>query len=128
MGLWEWPWDRRRRGPSGLGPTSTAEEVTAGVDATHLTAIVTGATNGIGRETARVLARRGAEVIIPARTMESGNAVKQSIAEEVPGSRLHVMEMDLASLDSVRRFATAFDSSHTHLNILMYATLTHSLT
>jgi short-subunit dehydrogenase len=87
-----------------------------------------GATNGIGRETARVLARRGAEVIIPARTMESGNAVKQSIAEEVPGSRLHVMEMDLASLDSVRRFATAFDSSHTHLNILMYATLTHSLT
>ncbi|BAF27746.1 short-chain dehydrogenase TIC 32, chloroplastic [Oryza sativa Japonica Group] len=119
MGLWEWPWDRRRRGPSGLGPTSTAEEVTAGVDATHLTAIVTGATNGIGRETARVLARRGAEVIIPARTMESGNAVKQSIAEEVPGSRLHVMEMDLASLDSVRRFATAFDSSHTHLNILI---------
>uniref|UniRef100_A0A0E0IZ23 Uncharacterized protein n=1 Tax=Oryza nivara TaxID=4536 RepID=A0A0E0IZ23_ORYNI len=119
MGLWEWPWDRRRRGPSGFGPTSTAEEVTAGVDATHLTAIVTGATNGIGRETARVLARRGAEVIIPARTMESGNAVKQSIAEEVPGSRLHVMEMDLASLDSVRRFATAFDSSHTHLNILI---------
>ncbi|XP_052137204.1 short-chain dehydrogenase TIC 32, chloroplastic-like [Oryza glaberrima] len=119
MGLWEWPWDRRRRGPSGLGPTSTAEEVTAGVDATHLTAIVTGATNGIGRETARVLARRGAEVIIPARTMESGNAVKQSIAEEVPGSRLHVMEMDLASLDSVRCFATAFDSSHTHLNILI---------
>lgn len=114
-----WFFNFNRNGPSGFSGASTAEEVTAGVDATHLTAIVTGATNGIGRETARVLARRGAEVIIPARTMESGNAVKQSIAEEVPGSRLHVMEMDLASLDSVRRFATAFDSSHTHLNILI---------
>uniref|UniRef100_A0A0E0MD61 Uncharacterized protein n=1 Tax=Oryza punctata TaxID=4537 RepID=A0A0E0MD61_ORYPU len=119
MGLWEWPWARRRRGPSGFGAASTADEVTAGIDATHLTAIVTGATNGIGRETARVLAMRGAEVIIPARTMESGNTVKQSIVEEIPGSRLHVMEMDLSSLDSVRRFAKAFDSSHRQLNILI---------
>uniref|UniRef100_A0A0D9XPQ3 Uncharacterized protein n=1 Tax=Leersia perrieri TaxID=77586 RepID=A0A0D9XPQ3_9ORYZ len=119
MGLWEWPWARRRRGPSALGPASTADEVTAGLDATHLTAIVTGATNGIGKETARVLAMRGAEVIIPVRTMESGNKVKQSISEEIPGSKLHVMEMDLSSLDSVRRFAKSFDSSHRHLNILI---------
>jgi hypothetical protein len=40
MGLWGWPWGRR--GPSGFGSASTAEEVTAGVDATNLTAIVTG--------------------------------------------------------------------------------------
>jgi len=40
MGLWSWPWGRR--GPSGFGSASTAEEVTAGVDATNLTAIVTG--------------------------------------------------------------------------------------
>jgi hypothetical protein len=40
MGLWGWPWGRR--GPSGFGAGSTAEEVTAGVDASHLTAIVTG--------------------------------------------------------------------------------------
>ncbi|KAF0902512.1 hypothetical protein E2562_017911 [Oryza meyeriana var. granulata] len=119
MGLWTWPWARRRQGPSGFGPASTAEEVTAGVEAIHLTAIVTGAKNGIGRETARVLALRGAEVIIPARTMESGIKVKESIAEEIPGSKLHVMEMDLSSLNSVRRFAKAFNSSHSHLNILI---------
>lgn len=40
MGLWEWLWGRR--GPSGFGAASTAEEVTAGVNASHLTAIVTG--------------------------------------------------------------------------------------
>jgi hypothetical protein len=40
MGLWGWPWGRR--GPSGFGSASTAEEVTAGVDASNLTAIVTG--------------------------------------------------------------------------------------
>nr|CAB3491117.1 unnamed protein product [Digitaria exilis] len=116
MGLWPWG----RRGPSGFGSASTAEEVTAGVDASHLTAIVTGATNGIGKETARVLALRGAEVIIPARTMESGLKVKESLAEQVPSSKLHVMEMDLSSLSSVRNFAQSFNSSYERLNILMY--------
>ncbi|TVU26173.1 hypothetical protein EJB05_28709 [Eragrostis curvula] len=118
MGIWGWPWGRR--GPSSFGGGSTAEEVTAGVDASHLTAIVTGATNGIGKETARVLALRGAEVIIPARTLESGLKVKESLADQVPGSKLHVMEMDLSSLSSVRSFAQSFNSSHKHLSILMY--------
>ncbi|OEL20156.1 Short-chain dehydrogenase TIC 32, chloroplastic [Dichanthelium oligosanthes] len=119
MGLLGWPWGRR--GPSGFGARSTAEEVTAGVDATNLTAIVTGATNGIGKETARVLALRGAEVIIPARTLESGLKVKESLVDQVPSSKLHVMEMDMSSLSSVRNFARSFNSSHKHLNILMYA-------
>lgn len=39
MGLWNWPW---RAGPSGFGSSSTAEEVTEGIDASHLTVIVTG--------------------------------------------------------------------------------------
>ncbi|VAI03108.1 unnamed protein product [Triticum turgidum subsp. durum] len=114
MGIWGWPWGRR--GLSGFGSASTAEDIAAGIDASHLTAIVTGATNGIGKETARVLALRGANVIIPARTLESGMKVKESLAEEVPSSKLHVMEMDLSSLDSVRSFAGSFNSSHKHLN------------
>ncbi|XP_062197249.1 short-chain dehydrogenase TIC 32 A, chloroplastic-like isoform X2 [Phragmites australis] len=117
MWLWGWPWGRR--GPSGFGAASTAEEATAGVDASHLTAIVTGATNGIGKETARVLALRGAKVIIPARTLESGMKVKESLADQIPRSKLHVMEMDLSSLSSVRSFARSFNSSHKHLNILI---------
>uniref|UniRef100_A0A453HIL7 Short-chain dehydrogenase TIC 32, chloroplastic n=1 Tax=Aegilops tauschii subsp. strangulata TaxID=200361 RepID=A0A453HIL7_AEGTS len=117
MGIWGWPWGRR--GLSGFGSASTAEDIAAGIDASHLTAIVTGATNGIGKETARVLALRGANVIIPARTLESGMKVKESLAEEVPSSKLHVMEMDLSSLDSVRSFAGSFNSSHKHLNVLI---------
>ncbi|CAO2152890.1 unnamed protein product [Urochloa humidicola] len=117
MGLLGWPWGRR--GPSGFGAASTAEEVTAGVDASHLTAIVTGATNGIGKETARVLALRGANVIIPARTLDSGLKVKESLAEQVPSSKLHVMEMDMSSLSSVRNFVQSFNSSHKNLNILI---------
>uniref|UniRef100_A0A0D3HIY2 Uncharacterized protein n=1 Tax=Oryza barthii TaxID=65489 RepID=A0A0D3HIY2_9ORYZ len=115
-----WGWlCGRRNGPSGFGGASTADEVTAGVDASRLTVVVTGATNGIGKETARVLALRGAEVILPARTLESGMKVKQSLAEEIPSSKLHVMEMDLSSLDSVRSFAKSFNSSYRHLNVLI---------
>jgi len=87
-----------------------------------------GATNGIGKETARVLALRGAKVIIPARTLESGLKVKESLAEQVPSSKLHVMEMDLSSLSSVRDFARSFDSSHQHLNLLMYVSIAVSET
>jgi len=87
-----------------------------------------GATNGIGKETARVLALRGAKVIIPARTLESGLKVKESLADQVPSSKLHVMEMDLSSLSSVRDFARSFDSSHEHLNLLMYVSIAVSET
>lgn len=59
-------------------------------------------------------------MIIPARTLESGQKVKESLANQVPGSKLHVMEMDLSSLSSVRDFARSFNSSHEHLNILVY--------
>lgn len=117
MGIWGWPWGRR--GLTGFGSASTAEDVAAGVDASQLTAIVTGATNGIGKETARVLALRGAKVIIPARTLESGMKVKESLSEEAPSLNLHVMEMDLSSLESVRSFARSFNVSHKHLNILI---------
>ncbi|TKW01372.1 hypothetical protein SEVIR_8G175600v4 [Setaria viridis] len=107
--------------PSGFSAASTAEEVTAGLDGIHLTAIVTGATSGIGKETARVLLLRGVKVIIPARTMESGLRAKRSLTQGqgIPDSRLHVMEMDLSSLDSVQRFAQHFMSLHEHLNILI---------
>ncbi|XP_042457788.1 short-chain dehydrogenase TIC 32, chloroplastic-like [Zingiber officinale] len=115
MGFLEWLWGI---GSSAFG-SSTAEQVTQGIDASHLTAIVTEASSGIGRETARVLALRGAKVIIPSRTLDSGLKVQQRLLEENPNAKLHVMEMDLSSLDSVDSFARSFTSSHEHLNILI---------
>lgn len=116
MGLRNW---LRRTGPSGFGSSSTAEDVTQGVDASNLTAIVTGATSGIGKETARVLALRGAKVIIPARTLESGMKVKENLLEQNPNAKLQVLEMDLSSLNSVDSFARSFKSSNKHLNVLV---------
>ncbi|KAK7854176.1 short-chain dehydrogenase tic 32, partial [Quercus suber] len=61
---------------------STAEQVTEGIDASNLTAIVTGGASGIGLETVRVLALRKAHVIIAARNMEAANAAKQLIFKD----------------------------------------------
>lgn len=57
-------------GPSGFGHNSTAGEVTEGLDLSGRTLLVTGANSGIGHETARVMAKRGATVLAAARTDE----------------------------------------------------------
>lgn len=62
-----------------FGAKSTAEEVTAGIDLTGKTAVVTGANSGLGYETMRVLAMRGAHVIGTGRTAEKADAACDSI-------------------------------------------------
>jgi NAD(P)-dependent dehydrogenase (short-subunit alcohol dehydrogenase family) len=64
-----------RRGASGFGYASTAEEVTAGLDLSGRTILVTGVTSGLGRETARVLALRGAHVIGTGRSADSAREI-----------------------------------------------------
>ena len=59
------------RGPSGFGFGSTAEEVTRDLDLSGKTVLVTGCNSGLGLETARVVARRGAAIVALARTEES---------------------------------------------------------
>lgn len=78
-----------------------------------------GATSGLGAETARVLAMRGVHVIITGRNMEAGRAFKEAIEKEVPGAKLDVKELDLSSMESVRRFASGFLSQGLPLNLLM---------
>ncbi|XP_011084437.1 short-chain dehydrogenase TIC 32, chloroplastic-like [Sesamum indicum] len=112
-------WLFRRKGPSGFSSASTAEEVTNGIDASGLTAIVTGASSGIGSETARVLALRGAHVVMGVRNMAAGNEVKETIMKQIPAAKVDAMELDLSSLASVRKFASEFTSSGRPLNILI---------
>jgi NAD(P)-dependent dehydrogenase (short-subunit alcohol dehydrogenase family) len=64
---------------SPFGDESTAEEVTAGLDLRGKTALVTGATSGLGLETMRVLALRGAHVIGTGRTLEKAKAACESV-------------------------------------------------
>ncbi|KAI5655464.1 hypothetical protein M9H77_32651 [Catharanthus roseus] len=107
------------KGPSGFSARSTAEEVTQGIDGSGLTAIVTGASSGIGAETARVLALRGVHVIMAVRNVESGRNVKETIMKEIPNAKLDVLELDLSSLASIRKFASNYDSVGLPLNILV---------
>ncbi|KAL3599075.1 hypothetical protein D5086_006993 [Populus alba] len=100
-------------------PNSTAEEVTEGIDGSGLTAIVTGASSGIGTETARVLALRGVHVVMAVRNVDSGNKVREEILKEIPSAKVEVMELDLCSMSSVREFASKYNSSGFPLNILI---------
>uniref|UniRef100_A0A0E0BDE5 Uncharacterized protein n=1 Tax=Oryza glumipatula TaxID=40148 RepID=A0A0E0BDE5_9ORYZ len=114
-----WFFNFNRNGPSGFSGASTAEEVTAGVDARGLVAVITGASSGIGLETARVLALRGVRVVMAVRNVAAGHKASEAIRAEIPGAIVHVLEMDLSSMDSVRRFASEFDSLNLPLNILI---------
>ncbi|XP_026378991.1 short-chain dehydrogenase TIC 32, chloroplastic-like isoform X3 [Papaver somniferum] len=107
------------RGSSGFSFSNTAEEVTNGIDATGLTAIIPGAASGMGAEAARVLALRGAHVIIADRNVTAGRAVKEDIIKESHNAKVDVMELDLSSKASVRKFADEFKSSGLSLNILI---------
>lgn len=85
-----------------FGAQSTAEEVLVGVDLTGRRAVVTGGASGIGRETARVLAKAGAEVTIGVRDLDAGTRVAQEI-----GAR--AAYLDLADQGSARGFVKAWE-------------------
>ncbi|KAI5665170.1 hypothetical protein M9H77_24493 [Catharanthus roseus] len=109
-------------GPSGYGSKSTAEQVTHQRHSSSfppLTAIITGATSGIGAETARVLAKRGVRIIIPARNLKKAAIVKENILREIPEADITLLEIDLSSIASVNRFCSQFLSLGFPLNILI---------
>ncbi|KAG5563267.1 hypothetical protein RHGRI_005877 [Rhododendron griersonianum] len=95
--MWIFGW----KGPSGFSACSTAEKVTKGIDGTGLTAIITGASSGIGTETTRVLALRGVHVVMAVRNTGNGEKVKEAILKENPNAKLNVMELDLGSMASL---------------------------
>ncbi|KAJ0043117.1 hypothetical protein Pint_17481 [Pistacia integerrima] len=110
-------WWFNRKGASGFSSSSTAEEVTQGIDGTSLTAIE--ASSGIGTETARVIALRGVHVVMGVRNMAAGSEVKEAIVKENPSAKLSAMELDLSSMASVRKFAADFKSLGLPLNLLI---------
>jgi NAD(P)-dependent dehydrogenase (short-subunit alcohol dehydrogenase family) len=81
--------------------------------------VVTGANSGLGLAAARELARAGADVVLACRNTAKGDAAASAIAAEVPGARVEVRVLDLASLDSVREFAAGFSAERDGLDILL---------
>jgi NAD(P)-dependent dehydrogenase (short-subunit alcohol dehydrogenase family) len=88
-------------------------------DQSGRTVIVTGANSGLGLVTTRQLARRGAHVIMAVRNEAKGRQALAGLAGEQPGARLELRRLDLADLDSVRRFADALHADGIRVDVLV---------
>lgn len=99
---------------SGFHAKSTASEVLADIDLSGKIAIVTGGYSGIGLETARALADKGASVIVPVRSAAKAQEALAGLSGDIKTSPL-----DLADLTSVRRFAAAMNDELDQLHLLI---------
>src|ERR1700726_112555 len=83
------------------------------------TAVITGATGGLGYETALALAGAGAEVVLTGRNDVKGRNAIQRIRGEFPNTKVSYETLDLASLASVAEFAKRFAAAHASLDLLV---------
>ncbi len=88
-------------------------------DQTGRVAIVTGSNTGLGYETARVLAARGATVVLAVRNVEKGNAAAAKILGLTPRADVSVQALDLGSLQSVRTAAAELGAAHPRIDLLI---------
>ena len=100
-----------------FGSESTTDEVLEGVDLTGVNVVVTGASAGLGVETVRAVAARGATVVGLARDTSKA---EKALAEAGAEGDIEVREVDLASLASIRSFADAFYADgHDRIDVLI---------
>ncbi len=93
----------------------TAEDIP---ELTGKVIVVTGGNSGIGYEAALQLARKGAHVVLACRDLTKAKAAIDSIRTAHPNAALEAMALDLASLESVRRFAQELLAKHGKLDVL----------
>ncbi len=88
-------------------------------DLTNRVAVVTGANSGLGLESARELARAGARVFMAARNPDRAEAARQDIVADQPDADLDLLELDLASMRSVRSAASTLAGATERIDILV---------
>ncbi|QRY47894.1 SDR family NAD(P)-dependent oxidoreductase [Mycolicibacterium boenickei] len=86
---------------------------------TGRTAIVTGANTGLGLETAKALAAKGAHVVLAVRNLDKGAAAVEWISRSVPNADLELQRLDLGSLKSVREAADEIRAKHDTIDLLI---------
>ena len=82
-------------------------------------AVVTGASDGIGRVIASRLARAGADVVMPVRNQTKGEAVAADMRAQIPGARVSTCALDLSSLDSVAELVKTMTTEGREINVLV---------
>jgi NAD(P)-dependent dehydrogenase (short-subunit alcohol dehydrogenase family) len=97
----------------------TALEMVDGIDLSGKVCVITGASSGLGRESARALAAAGAHVILAARSRDALAEAAQWVEAEVPGAQTSTVQLDLTALSSVRAAATALRDITPAVHVLM---------
>ena len=92
-----------------FGRHSTASEVVEGIDLSGKRSIVTGAASGIGVETARALARTGAEVTLAVRNIDAGEKTAADITATTGNENIRVASLDLTDRGSIAKFIAGWN-------------------
>jgi len=102
-----------------FGATSTTDDVMAGIDLSGKTAVVTGASAGLGVETTRALAAAGAHVVMAVRDKAKGEAAAERVRAGAAGASVELGQLDLASLDSIRTFVAWLSERQPRIDLLI---------
>jgi NAD(P)-dependent dehydrogenase (short-subunit alcohol dehydrogenase family) len=104
-----------------FGNESTTDEVLAGVDLSGHWVLITGASAGLGQETARAVVAHGGNVVLGVRDIVKGEGAAEVVRAEAAtnGATVEVRAVDLASLASIRAFTDVVRSEHDHLDVII---------
>jgi NAD(P)-dependent dehydrogenase (short-subunit alcohol dehydrogenase family) len=81
--------------------------------------IVTGGNSGLGYESVKAFAEKGATVVLASRSYDKGNAAREDLLKGKPSGEIAVMELDLGDLSSVKKFADSFQKEYDRLDVLL---------
>jgi len=81
--------------------------------------VVTGGNSGLGYESVKAFAMKGAEVIMASRSLENGEQAREEILEDISKGHIKVMQLDLGDLESVKSFAEGFKKEYKRLDVLL---------
>jgi NAD(P)-dependent dehydrogenase (short-subunit alcohol dehydrogenase family) len=98
---------------------TTADEVLEGIDLSGKLVLITGGASGLGTETARAMAAKGAHIVIAARDMAKGEEAAKTVREAAGMGNADVIALDLGSLASIRQCAETFLTRYDKLDLLI---------
>ncbi len=81
--------------------------------------VITGANRGIGKAATKEIAKLGTKVYMACRSVESANKVKEELVSKTKNKNIFVKELDLSSIDSIKKFSESFQKEETNLDVLI---------